>query len=108
MFNKTILPDETEWLEDGIQRHYWFDDGWGASVICRQETSAGGKEGLWEIAPLRFGLMLQDNFGQWYDQGLYDTKGYLDDAQLQEELHKIKSYGRKNRFINKLIWRKEK
>ncbi len=105
MFKETILPNETAWLDDGIQRHYWFDDGWGASVICRKETSSGGKEGLWEIAPLRFGMMLNmDGF----DMGLYDVKGRLNDAQLQEELHKIKSYGRKTRFINKLIWQKEK
>ena len=105
MFKKMILPDKTEWLPDGIQRHYHFDNGWGASVICRKETSSGGKEGLWEIAPLRFGMMLNmDGF----DMGLYDVKGRLNDAQLQEELHKIKSYGRKNRFINKLIWQKEK
>ena len=105
MFRKMILPDKTEWLPDGIQRHYHFDNGWGASVICRKETSSGGKEGLWEIAPLRFGLMLQ---GDGFDMGLYDVKGRLNDIQLQKELHKIKSYGRKTRFINKLIWRKEK
>ena len=100
-----ILPDETEWLPDGIQRHYHFDNGWGASVICRKDTSSGGKEGLWEIAPLRFGLLINmDGF----DMGLYDVKGCLDDSQLQDELHKIKSYGRKTRFINKLIWQKEK
>jgi hypothetical protein len=105
MFKKMILPDETEWLPDGIQRHYHFDNGWGASVICRKDTSSGGKEGLWEIAPLRFGLLINmDGF----DMGLYDIKGCLDDSQLQDELHKIKSYGRKTRFINKLIWQKEK
>ena len=105
MFRKMILPDETEWLPDGIQRHYHFDNGWGASVICRKDTSSGGKEGLWEIAPLRFGLLINmDGF----DMGLYDIKGCLDDSQLQDELHKIKSYGRKTRFINKLIWQKEK
>ena len=104
-FKEMILPDEADWLSDGIQRHYHFGGGWSASVICRKETSSGGNEGLWEIAPLRFGMMLNmDGF----DMGLYDVKGRLNDAQLQDELHKIKSYGRKNRFINKLIWRKEK
>ncbi len=105
MFRKMILPDRIEWLPDGIQRHYHFADGWGASVICRKDTSSGGKEGLWEIAPLRFGMMLNmDGF----DMGLYDVKGRLNDAQLQDELHKIKRRGRKNKFINKLIWQKEK
>ena len=96
MFKREIiLPVKTEWLDDGIQRHYQFNDGWGASVICRKDTSAGGKQGLWEIAPLRFGMMLNmDGF----DLGLYDVKGYLNDIQLQEELHKIKSYGRRGFF----------
>ena len=96
MFKETILPNETAWLDDGIQRHYWFDDGWGASVICRKETSAGGKEGLWELAPLRYGHLLK---GAGDDIGLYDTKGYLNDAQLQEELHKLRNYGRKTYLL---------
>ena len=104
MFRKMILPDETKWLDDGIQRHYHFGNGWGASVICRKETSSGGKEGLWEIAPLRYGLMM--NMGG-FDMDLYDVKGCLNDAQLQDELHKIKRQGRKNKFINKLIWRRK-
>ena len=88
-FKEMILPDEADWLSDGIQRHYHFGGGWSASVICRKDASYGGKEGLWEIAPLRFGLLLQD---KGFDIGLYDVKGYLNDAQLQEELHKIKDY----------------
>ena len=96
MFKKMILPDETEWLDDGIQRHYHFNNGWGASVICRKETSSGGREGLWEIAPLRFGMMLNmDGF----DMGLYDVKGHLNDAQLQDELHKIKRYAERGFFM---------
>ena len=56
MFNKfkreIILPVKTEYLDDGIQRIYEFEGTmWGASVIMRYETSYGGKEGLWEIAP---------------------------------------------------------
>ena len=95
-FITMILPDEIKWLPDGIQRHYWFDDGWGASVICRKETSAGGTEGLWELAPLRYGHLLK---GAGDDIGLYDVKGYLNDAQLQEELHKLRNYGRKTYLL---------
>ena len=88
-FKQIILPNLSTWFPDGIHREYDFGNGWGASVICRKDASYGGAEGLWEIAPLRFGELLQD---KGFDIGLYDIKGYLNDAQLQEELHKIKDY----------------
>ena len=104
--DQIILPVKTNILDGGIQRIYQFEGtAWGASVIMR-DTSDGGKEGLWEIAPQWGGHLL--HWDEAYEIGLYDTKGHLNDAQLQDELHKIKSYGRKTRFINKLIWQKEK
>ena len=97
MFKKMILPDETEWLPDGIQRHYHFDNGWGASVICRKDASYGGAEGLWEIAPQWGGHLLR--WDHALEIGLYDTKGHLNDAQLQDELHKIKRYAERGFFM---------
>ena len=94
---ETILPTSMNYLTDGIQRIYKFEDtGWGASVIMRK-TSYGGKKGLWEIAPQYLG-----NFLHWehaLELGLYDTKGYLNDAQLQDELHKIKRYSERGLYM---------
>ena len=94
MFNRfkreIILPVQTIAKEDGIQRIYEFEGWWGASVIWRYETSYGGKEGLWEIAPQWGGHLLRWDHAA--EIGLYDTKGNLNDAQLQDELYKIKRY----------------
>ena len=89
-FKKIILPNLSTWFPDGIHREYDFGNGWGASVICRKDASYGGAEGLWEIAPQWGGHLL--HWDHAYDIGLYDTKGHLNDAQLQDELHKIKRY----------------
>ena len=95
--DQIILPVKTNILDGGIQRIYQFEGTmWGASVIMR-DTSDGGKEGLWEIAPQWGGHLLQwDNA---YEIGLYDTKGHLNDAQLQDELHKIKRYAERGFFM---------
>ncbi len=94
---ETILPDKTRYLEDGIQRIYNFEDTcWGASVIMR-ETSYGGKKGLWEIAPEYMGNLL--HWDHALEIGLYDVKGHLNDAQLQDELHKIKRYAERGVFM---------
>tara|TARA_B100001105_G_C22133496_1_gene332763 strand:+ start:96 stop:440 length:345 start_codon:yes stop_codon:yes gene_type:complete len=95
MFNRfkreIILPVQTIAKTDGIQRIYEFEGTmWGASVIWRYETSYGGKKGLWEIAPQWGGHLLR--WDHAFEIGLYDTKGNLNDAQLQDELHKIKRY----------------
>lgn len=85
---ETILPDKTRYLDNGIQRIYNFEDTcWGASVIMK-DTSYGGKQGLWEIAPQVGGNLL--HWEHAFEIGLYDVKGHLNDAQLQDELHKIK------------------
>tara|TARA_B100000749_G_C18228815_1_gene383364 strand:- start:181 stop:528 length:348 start_codon:yes stop_codon:yes gene_type:complete len=103
MFNRfkreIILPVKTNVEKDGgIQRIYQFEGTmWGASVIMRYETSDGGKEGLWEIAPQWGGHLL--HWDHAYEIGLYDTKGHLNDAQLQDELHKIKRYAERGFFM---------
>ena len=92
MFKREFIsPNKTNYLFDGIQRIYEFEGTlWGASVIMREGASTACKEGLWEIAPQWAGQILR-----WEDAeeiGLYDTKGGLNDMQLQDELHKIKHH----------------
>ena len=95
--DQIILPVKTNILDGGIQRIYQFEGtAWGASVIMR-DTSDGGKEGLWEIAPQWGGHLLRWDHAA--EMGLYDTKGHLNDAQLQDELHKIKRYAERGFFM---------
>ena len=96
---ETILPDKTRYLGDGIQRIYEFEDtGWGASVIMRQHQDGhGNKNGHWEIAPRFMGDLLR--WEQSLEIGLYDVKGGLNDAQLQDELHKIKHYSERGLYM---------
>ena len=96
--DQIILPVKTNAEKDGgIQRIYQFEGtAWGASVIMR-DTSDGGKDGLWEIAPQWGGHLL--HWDHAYEIGLYDTKGHLNDAQLQDELHKIKRYAERGFFM---------
>ena len=94
---ETILPVKTIYLDNGIQRIYEFENtGWGASVIMRY-TSYGGKKGLWEIAPQLGGNLL--HWEHALEIGLYDVKGHLNDAQLQDELHKIKRYSERGLYM---------
>ena len=44
-------PSETNSAHDGTQKLYYFDNGYGASVVCHQ-YSYGGSKGLWELAVL--------------------------------------------------------
>jgi hypothetical protein len=41
----------TEYVFNGVQHVYEFDNGYGASVI-KHDGSYGGKNGLWELAVL--------------------------------------------------------
>ena len=89
---ETILPVKTIYLDNGIQRIYEFENSdWGASVIMRQSQDGNGNpDGHWEIAPQYKGNLLHWETAVELD--LYDVKGGLNDAQLQNELHKIKRY----------------
>ena len=103
MFKKfkkeTILPVKTNYLDDGIQRIYEFKGTmWGASVIMRQhQDGSGNKDGKWEIAPQWGGHLI--HWDHAYEIGLYDVKGHLNDAQLQDELHKIKRYAERGLYM---------
>ena len=42
---------DTNFINDGVQHIYKFENGYGASVV-KHDYSYGGKSGLWEIAVL--------------------------------------------------------
>lgn len=82
VFNERIL-------NGGIQKQYKFDNGYGASVV-RHNGSFGNKEGLWELAVLK-----------WNDKGKYnldystgitdDVIGYLNGQEIDAILKRIEA-----------------
>ena len=43
----------TDYINNGVQHRYKFNNGYGASVV-KHDFSYGGKNGLWELAVLDF------------------------------------------------------
>lgn len=71
----------------GVQRVYRFQNGYGASVI-RTDFSYGGKEGLWELAVVRWS---DDSWSIVYDTPVTsDVLGRLSDADVSEALAAIR------------------
>ena len=75
----------TNKVHDGVQYEYTFPNGYGASVI-RHSYSYGGKQGLWEIAPL-------DKDGEFIGQSLLgwddDVQGHLTNGGINAILVKL-------------------
>ena len=74
-------------------RQYRFDNGYGAS-LARHDFSYGGREGLWEVAVIKF-------YGDGDDSQLcYETPitndvlGWLNDDKVAETLDAIEALPR--------------
>ncbi|OUW42618.1 hypothetical protein CBD41_08825 [bacterium TMED181] len=80
-----INPKEVS-FEQGVQRIYKFDNGYGASAVMH-EYSYGGPKGLWELAVL-------DSNGDlcYHTPVTQDVIGHLDDSQLQLILKEISEF----------------
>ena len=50
---------EVNFINNGVQKVYEFDNGFGASVIMGPHTY-GGPKGLWELAVLQNGSLCYD------------------------------------------------
>ena len=68
---------------NGIQRLYQFDNGYGASVVCH-DGSYGNRQGLWELAVL-------DAVGNciYYTPITDDVLGWLTDEEVEIKLKEI-------------------
>lgn len=77
-------------LENGIQKLYRFPNGYGASVICTRD-SYGGRDGLWELAVLRWVGPGLDREDRVLDETtpVGDVSGYLTDGEVEELLLEI-------------------
>ena len=88
--NKKMIykPIKQETTAVGMnQRLFKFDNGFGASVIIG-ENSYGGKEGLFEIAVIKW--TDNDEYELTYDTNVTDdVMGYLTETEVQETLKHI-------------------
>jgi hypothetical protein len=74
----------------GEQKVYRFDNGYGASVV-RHQNSYGGRDGLWEVAVLRF-TGSGDKYVLTYDTPITnDVLGWLTDEQVASTLADIEA-----------------
>ena len=79
--NKYIT--EVNRINNGVQKVYKFENGYGASVISH-DYSYGGKKGLWELA------VLDSDGSLCYDSGITeDVLGHLNDPEVDRYLRKI-------------------
>ena len=107
--SKYLVVDRPLW--EGRQRLYRFQNNFGASVV-RHTGSYGGKEGLWELAVIKWSEEPIDpdyDFGVVFDPGapwrlVYDTPitddviGWLEESEIEPILLKIKSLNKYGQF----------
>ena len=74
----------TEYVNDGVQHVYSFDNGYGASVV-KHDFSYGGKDGLWELAVLD-----SDGALCYHTPITQDVIGYLAWSNVESILQEIK------------------
>lgn len=81
-------PNETIYKWGGVAHTFYFENGFGASVVCH-EYSYGYEAGLLEIAVLR-----QDDrgWGICYDTPITsDVIGYLTEEEVDDILNQIEA-----------------
>ncbi len=90
---------------DGIQKVYKFDNGFGASVV-KTPYSYGGDKALWEIAVLEFGD--NDEYNLTYSTDITDdVLGHLSKNEVNSTLDNIESLDANGRTGNELLEGKE-
>lgn len=86
-----MVPDkvfgfEPSWSEEahnGIRYRFYFDNGYGASVL-RHMYSYGFDDGLWELAVLAGDILCYDT------EITNDVIGYLTEEEVEKLLNRIK------------------
>ena len=83
-----IKPAIEREVNDGTQKLYFFDNGYGASVVCHS-FSYGHEAGLWELA------VIKGTQGKWsleYDTPISDdVLGWLNNQDVEDLLEKIQN-----------------
>ena len=76
---------------DGCQYIFRFNNGFGASVVSHK-GSYGYKEGLWELAVIKFNPEIDGDWSLTYETDITDNViGWLDDDKVNELLDRIKN-----------------
>ena len=83
-------PQKENTINEGIQKVYRFNNGYGASVV-RNNFSYGHNAGLWELAVLKFENNGSDDADLCYDTEITDdVVGYLTDNEVVVLLERIR------------------
>ena len=77
----------TDYINNGVQHRYKFDNGYGASVV-KHDYSYGGQDGLWELAVLDFTI---DKTGEltYHTPITQDVIGHLSWKNVEKYLKEI-------------------
>lgn len=96
----TVLRD----IWGGIQELYFFNNGYGASIV-KHEYSYGGKNGLWELAVLKGN---EHEYKITYKTEITnDVIGYLTRGEFKEILREIQKIGNNDTVYwngRKYVW----
>ena len=78
---------EAREINNGVQKLYKFENGFGASVV-KHDYSYGGNKGLWELAVLEFD---GEDWSLTYDTPITnDVIGHIEEEDLEGYLKHIK------------------
>lgn len=86
MVTDKVFGFEPSWSEEannGIRYRFYFDNGYGASVI-RHMYSYGFDDGLWELAVLAGDILCYNT------EITNDVIGYLTEGEVEKLLNRIK------------------
>ena len=75
---------------------FHFPNNWGVSVICKDNISYGGVEGMFEAAILKFRDEDDEVGGLYFDPDDYDVKGWLSFQDVADLLKEIESRRKHN------------
>ena len=82
------FPDKIQLIHGGVQLLYFFENGYGASVV-QHDFSYGHEKGLWELAVLRGS---SDDWDINYDTPITpDVIGFLEQHDVDSYLVKIET-----------------
>jgi len=93
MFGHATYLTESREAFGGENFMFTFPNGWGASVVSHAH-SYGGREGLWELAVLRFGQKDPIGGDIHYQNSVAqgDVRGYLGSSEVSKLLSEVKVF----------------